>query len=217
MKRIRRSRRQKRRRKPRSRRFIRIRRIHFFKEAKEAVYYFMSYIPPIVRWMLKVAFVCLLAFIIVWNFGQRVSTIGDSMKPVLKNGDVVLVNRVVYNARRPKRGDIIDFKPKGNENSRYYIKRVIALPGETVEIIENRIYIDGVKLDEAYETTNIDKVGLLSGKMKLKEDEYFVLGDDRENSEDSRNPEVGNVKRAHIYGKAWFVISPYENFGFIKE
>ena len=67
------------------------------------------------------------------------------------------------------------------------------------------------------ETTNIDKVGLLSGKMKLKEDEYFVLGDDRENSEDSRNPEVGNVKRAHIYGKAWFVISPYENFGFIKE
>lgn len=177
----------------------------------------MAYIPPIVRWVLKVAFVCLLAFVFVWNFGQRVSTVGDSMKPVLGNGDVVLVNRVVYNARRPKRGDIIVFKPKGNENSHYYIKRVIALPGESVEIIENRIYINGKKLDESYETTNIDNVGLVSKKIELNEDEYFVLGDDRESSEDSRNPEVGNVKRAYIYGKAWFVISPYENFGFIKE
>ncbi|MEZ3433113.1 MAG: signal peptidase I [Lachnospiraceae bacterium] len=196
---------------------MRIRRLHFLQELKAAVSYFISYIPPIVRWVLKVAFVCLLAFIFVWNFGQRVSSIGDSMRPVLENGDVVLVNRLVYNARRPRRGDIIVFKPKGNENSHYYIKRVIALPGETVEIIENRIYIDGEKLDEPYETTNIDYVGLVSGEMKLKEDEYFVLGDDRESSEDSRNPEVGSVKRAYIYGKAWFVISPYENFGFIKE
>lgn len=216
MRRIRR-RRQARRRKPHSKRWMRIRRLHFLQELKAAVSYFISYIPPIVRWVLKVAFVCLLAFIFVWNFGQRVSTIGDSMRPVLENGDVVLVNRLVYNARRPRRGDIIVFKPKGNENSHYYIKRVIALPGETVEIIENRIYIDGEKLDEPYETTNIDYVGLVSGEMKLKEDEYFVLGDDRESSEDSRNPEVGSVKRAYIYGKVWFVISPYENFGFIKE
>ncbi len=216
MRRIRR-RRQARRRKPHSKRWMRIRRLHFLQELKAAVSYFISYIPPIVRWVLKVAFVCLLAFIFVWNFGQRVSSIGDSMRPVLENGDVVLVNRLVYNARRPRRGDIIVFKPKGNENSHYYIKRVIALPGETVEIIENRIYIDGEKLDEPYETTNIDYVGLVSGEMKLKEDEYFVLGDDRESSEDSRNPEVGSVKRAYIYGKVWFVISPYENFGFIKE
>ncbi len=216
MRRIRR-RRKARRRKPHSKRWMRIRRLHFLQELKAAVSYFISYIPPIVRWVLKVAFVCLLAFIFVWNFGQRVSSIGDSMRPVLENGDVVLVNRLVYNARRPRRGDIIVFKPKGNENSHYYIKRVIALPGETVEIIENRIYIDGEKLDEPYETTNIDYVGLVSGEMKLKEDEYFVLGDDRESSEDSRNPEVGSVKRAYIYGKAWFVISPYENFGFIKE
>lgn len=217
MRRIRRRKKQARRRKPQSRRWMRIRRLHFVQEAKEAASYFLSYIPPVVKWILKVAFVCLLAFVFVWNFGQRVSTIGDSMKPVLENGDVVLVNRVVYNARRPKRGDIIVFKPKGNENSHYYIKRVIALPGESIEIIENRIYINGEKLEEAYETTNIDNVGLVSKKIELGDDEYFVLGDDRENSEDSRNPEVGNVKRAHIYGKAWFVISPYENFGFIKE
>lgn len=143
--------------------------------------------------------------------------VGDSMKPVLENGDVVLVNRIVYNAVKPKRGDIIVFKPKGNDSSHYYIKRVIGLPGETVEILEDKIYIDGEKLEESYEVTAIDDVGVVSGKMELSEDEYFVLGDDRGNSEDSRNADVGNVRRAYIYGKAWFVISPRSSFGFIKE
>ena len=139
------------------------------------------------------------------------------MNPVLENGDVVLVNRVVYNARRPGRGDIIIFKPKGNENSHYYIKRVVGLPGEKLKIIENSIYINGERLEEEYETTDLDRVGLASDEIELGEDEYFVLGDDRENSEDSRDADVGNVKREYIYGKAWFILSPRENFGFIKE
>lgn len=138
------------------------------------------------------------------------------MKPILRNGDVVLVNRIVYNASRPKRGDIIVFKPKGNENSHYYIKRIIGLPGETVEIIENRVYINGEKLKEDYKTTDINDVGIVSEKMQLASDEYFVLGDDRENSEDSRNADVGNVKRSYIYGKAWFVVSPKKDFGFVR-
>ena len=87
---------------------------------------------------------------------------------------------------------------------------------ETVEIIENRVYINGERLDEDYETTNIDDVGVVDGKLKLAGDEYFVLGDNRENSEDSRSADVGNVKREYIYGKAWFVISPREHFGFVK-
>lgn len=167
-------------------------------------------------WIFKIAVVCLLAFVFVWYFGQKVSTVGDSMKPVLKNGDMVLVNRIVYNATRPKRGDIIVFKPKGNENSHYYIKRIIGLPGETVEIIENRVYINGEKLEEEYKTSDINDVGIVSEKMELASDEYFVLGDDRENSEDSRNADVGNVKRSYIYGKAWFVVSPKKDFGFVR-
>lgn len=167
-------------------------------------------------WTFKIAVVCLLAFVSVWYFGQTVSTVGDSMKPVLKNGDMVLVNRIVYNATRPKRGDIIVFKPKGNENSHYYIKRIIGLPGETVEIIENRVYINGEKLEEDYKTTDINDVGIVSEKMELASDEYFVLGDDRENSEDSRNADIGNVKRSYIYGKAWFVVSPKKDFGFVR-
>ena len=155
--------------------------------------------------------------VIVWYFGQRGSVVGDSMKPVLENGDIVLANRIVYNASKPKRGDVIIFKPKGNENSHYYIKRIIALPGESVEIVENSVYINGEKLKEDYETSKIDDVGIVNEKIKLGSDEYFVLGDDRQNSEDSRNANVGNVKYSYIYGKAWFVISPKTHFGFVKE
>ena len=176
----------------------------------------LKQISKIGMWIFKIAFVCLLAFVSVWYFGQKVSTVGDSMKPILRNGDVVLVNRIVYNASRPKRGDIIVFKPKGNENSHYYIKRIIGLPGETVEIIENHVYINGEKLKEDYKTTDINDVGIVSEKMQLASDEYFVLGDDRENSEDSRNADVGNVKRGYIYGKAWFIVSPKKDFGFVR-
>ena len=166
-------------------------------------------------WAIKIGLVCLLAFVFVWFFGKQVSVVGDSMKPELQNGDVVMVNRVIYNATPPKRGDVIVFKPKGNANAHYYMKRVIALPGETIEILENNIYINGEKLEEKYETTAIDDLGMLKGKVTLGEDEYFVLGDDRENSEDSRHADVGNVQRRYIYGKAWFVLKGHHK-GFVK-
>ena len=167
-------------------------------------------------WTFKIAVTCLLAFVAVWYFGQRVSTVGNSMSPVLHNADMVLVNRIVYNASSPKRGDIIVFKPKGNENAHYYTKRIIGLPGETVQIIENKIFINGEKLKEDYQTTEIDSAGIAAEKLKLGGDEYFVLGDNRKNSEDSRNADIGKVKRSYIYGKAWFVSSPSEDFGFVK-
>lgn len=210
-------RRRTRRRKPLSRRWERKRQRQMLKSARSSVLYYLSYIPMIGVWALRVAGICIFAFIIVWHFGQRVSMIGDSMNPVLKNGDVVLVNRLVYNARRPRRGDIIVFRPNGNENSHYYIKRVVGLPGEKVEIREGGIYIDGKKLEEEYKTTEPDRTEIVSGETELGRDEYFVLGDDRENSEDSRNAEVGNVKRDYIFGKAWFVISPRSSFGLVKE
>mgnify|MGYP000009518777 FL=1 len=86
-----------------------------------------------------------------------------------------------------------------------------------MEIVENSVYINGEKLQEDYETSKIDDVGIVNEKIKLGSDEYFVLGDDRQNSEDSRNANVGNVKYSYIYGKAWFVISPKTHFGFVKE
>lgn len=168
-------------------------------------------------WVFQIAIVCLFAFVFVWYLGQRVSTIGDSMKPVLRNGDVVLVNRIVYNASRPKRGDIVVFKPKGNENSHYYIKRLIGLPGETVEIKKGNIYINDKKLKESYQTTEIEEPGIAAEPITLSGEEYFVLGDNRKSSDDSRNADIGNVKRSEIDGKVWFIVSPGKHFGFLKK
>ena len=167
-------------------------------------------------WSGKIAVVCLFAFVFVWYFGQRVAMVGDSMSPLLNNGDVTLVNRIVYDATSPKRGDIIVFKPKGNENSHYYIKRIIGLPGETVQIKDGEVYIDGEKLQDDYGKNKITDPGIAAEEIQLGGNEYFVLGDDRQNSEDSRMADIGNVKRSYIYGKAWFVVSPVNHFGFVR-
>lgn len=92
----------------------------------------LKWIPEVFGWVFQIVLVCLCAFVFVWYFGHQISNIGESMNPVIRNGDVVLVNRIVYDASTPKRGDIIVFKPKGNENLHSYIKRIIGLPGEAL-------------------------------------------------------------------------------------
>ena len=187
-------------------------RIQFGKEKKQIDY---DLIRTVGIWAFKIILVCLLALVIVFYFGRQVKNSGDSMRPAVLDGDIVLVNRMIYDASKPKRGDIIVFKPNGNENARSYIKRIIGLPGETVQIKDGEIYIDGEKLEEKYETTAIEDAGTASEEITLDGDEYFVLGDNRRNSEDSRMADIGNVKRSEIEGKAWFVISTKGNFGFI--
>lgn len=187
-------------------------RIQFGKEKKQIDY---DLIRTVGIWAFKIILVCLLALVIVFYFGRQVKNSGDSMRPAVLDGDIVLVNRMIYDASKPKRGDIIVFKPNGNENARSYIKRIIGLPGETVQIKDGEIYIDGEKLGEKYETTAIEDAGTASEEITLDGDEYFVLGDNRRNSEDSRMADIGNVKRSEIEGKAWFVLSTKGNFGFI--
>ena len=102
----------------------------------------------ILMWTVQIAIVCFLAFAIVWYFGQRVSVIGDSMNPKLCNGDVTLMNKVVYNMSNPKRGDVIAFMPNGDENSHYYIKRIVGLPGETIEVQDGKIMVDGKEIKD---------------------------------------------------------------------
>ena len=89
-----------------------------------------------------------LAFVIVFSVGMRTSVIGDSMEPVLYNGQEILMNKVLYRLSMPKRGDVIVFLPNGNQNSHYYVKRVVGLPGETIQIKDGSVYIDGVLLEE---------------------------------------------------------------------
>ncbi len=173
-------------------------------------------LQEVIIWTFQIALVCFLAFVLVWYFGLRVSAIGDSMNPDLKNGDITLVNRLVYEARKPKRGEVIAFRPHGNENAHYSIKRVIGLPGETVEYKDGAIWINGEKLKENYKTTEIEELGLLEEPIILKSNEFFVLGDNRQSSEDSRMANIGNVKRSEIAGKVWFTVSPLKRFGFVK-
>lgn len=171
----------------------------------------------IMEFAVELAAVCALAFVLVLFYGQRVSNAGDSMSPVLQNGDVVLVDRLIYNAVAPKRGDVIVFKPAGNKNSHYLIKRIAALPGETVQIKDGEVYIDGKKCTEDIYAKEIADAGIAAEALELGENEYFVLGDNHAGSDDSRMADVGNVQRRDIFGKAWFVASFGENFGFLKK
>ena len=167
-------------------------------------------------WGIQIAIVCLLAFVCVYYFGQRVSVIGDSMNPELSNGNITLLSKAAYSVGTPKRGDVVAFKPNGNESSHYYIKRIVGLPGETIEVVDGKIIVNGHEIKERYKTTEIEDLGLLSEAVTLKNNEYFVLGDDRKNSEDSRNADIGAVKRSEIGGKIWFVVSPGKTFGFVR-
>ncbi len=168
-------------------------------------------------WSLEILLVCIVAFLLVIGFGQRVSNAGDSMKPILKNGDVVLVNRANYLILPPKRGDIIAFKPGGNSSSHYSIKRVVALPGETIQIKQGEIYINGRKIKEQIYVKDLQSAGVAAEPLKLGKEEYFVLGDNSTSSDDSRKADIGNVEKKDIYGKVWFIAGPMERIGFMKK
>ncbi len=145
-----------------------------------------------------------LAFVLVFSIGMRTSVIGDSMEPALHNGQEILMNRILYRISKPKRGDVVVFLPNGNQNSHFYVKRVVGLPGETVQIKEGNVYIDGVLLEENELFDEMADPGIAQNELLLSGDEFFVLGDNRNSSEDSRSGNIGAVKKDHIIGKAWF-------------
>lgn len=145
--------------------------------------------------------------------GERTRVNGDSMESTLSDGDNLIVNKVTYRFSDPKRFDIIVF-PFKYANQTYYIKRIIGLPGETIKIDDQgNIYINGEILKESYGTEVIREPGLAAEEITLGEDEYFVLGDNRNKSVDSRDPSVGTVKKSSIIGKAWLRIYPFQKFG----
>lgn len=174
-------------------------------------------IKEILRWTVEIIAVCLLAFGLVYLFGQRVSNAGDAMSPVLKNGDVVLVDRMIYQVKKPARGEIIAFQPNGNANAHYSVKRVVGLPGEKVQIKDGQVYIDGEILVKDIYSYDIKDAGRAEKTITLGKDEYFVLGDNNQSSNDSRMTDVGNVSREDIFGKVWFVASFGSDFGFVSK
>lgn len=160
--------------------------------------------------------VFLVTLFIVKFVAQRTVVIGSSMETTLQDRDNLIVNKIVYRFSDPKRFDIVVF-PYRYEKKTYYIKRIIGLPGETVRIdVLGNIYINEVLLEEDYGAEVIDDPGMAIGGIQLGKDEYFVLGDNRNHSSDSRSPSVGVLHRDEIIGKAVFRIYPFNKMGKVK-
>lgn len=156
------------------------------------------------------------AYLIVTYVGQRTQVSGGSMESTLSNEDHLIVDKISYRFREPERFDIIVF-PFQYDRDTYYIKRIIGMPGETVRIDTNgNIYIDDEILEEEYGREVIENPGRAVEPIKLGADEYFVMGDNRNNSSDSRDPSVGNIHRSDIIGRAFIRIWPLSKFGILK-
>ena len=169
-----------------------------------------------VSFILYLIVIVVLTFLMIRYVGQRTRVDGSSMENTLTNGDNLIVDKISYRFHEPERFDIIVFPYQYKEDT-YFIKRIIGMPGETVQITDKgEILINGEELVESYGREVIKDPGLASDPITLGEDEYFVMGDNRNYSKDSRFPDVGNIRRADIIGKAWLRIYPFDKIGFIR-
>lgn len=167
-------------------------------------------------WILEIAITVAIAGVCVYFVGVRTTVVGQSMSDRLQDGDQVLINRFIYKVSRPKIGDVIVFLPNGNEKSHYYIKRVIAAGGDTVQIIDGVIYVNGAPSENVHFSGTISDPGVAAEKITLDTDECFVMGDNPGGSEDSRFANIGNVRSDYIIGKVWFKLLPISDAGFVE-
>ena len=160
--------------------------------------------------------VLLVTYLIVNYVGQRTQVVGSSMESTLSDGDNLIVDKITYRFQNPQRYDVIVF-PFQYEKNTYYIKRIIGMPGETIRIDEDGvIYVNDKVLTEYYGREVIQDPGIAKREIVLGKDEYFVMGDNRNNSTDSRDPMVGNIHRDDILGRAWLRIWPLSKFELLE-
>jgi len=186
------------------------RKAYFHKKARiETTPTVKKIIKEIIIWLLLIVLTITASYFITTNVFVKTAVAGVSMEPTLMDGQVVIVNKIEYYLKSPKRNDVIVYKQSNREHSYYEIKRVIGLPGETVKIKNGIIYINDEVLKEKIKTETIENAGLAEEGIKLDDNEYFVLGDNRNDSEDSRFASVGNVLRNEILGKAVAIEKPF--------
>lgn len=171
----------------------------------------ISIIRSILLWILAVGGAIALAYFLV-HFGLAKTTVDASMAPTLDDGDRILVDRIRYKIVKPKRNDIIVFCQDSDPDRKdafYNVKRIVGLPGETIQIKNGGIFINGEEMTEAVNVDRMQIAGLATYEVKLGDDEYFVLGDSRNSSEDSRYASIGNVKKSEIIGYAWIRLNRF--------
>lgn len=171
-------------------------------------------IKELAGWLLYIVLIIALTWIVVTFVGQRTEVSGSSMETTLSDKDQLIVDKMTYRFRDPKRYDIVVFPYQYQDNT-YYIKRIIGLPGETVQILSGMVYFDGMRLDEHYGNEIMENPGIAEEPLTLGEDEYFVLGDNRNNSSDSRASDVGLIHRKDLIGRAWIRVWPLSQIGVI--
>lgn len=165
----------------------------------------------IVEWI-KAAFIALILAFMLRSFIFATSVVkGKSMMPTLEDGERVIFNKFIYLVSEPARGDIVIIqKPESN-----YVKRVIGLPNETIEMKDGIFYVDGVEQPSTFVGDQQAKFTGDFGPVKLPEDHYYVMGDNRANSKDSRN-ELGFIEREHIIGRSELIIYPFQALQFTR-
>lgn len=179
----------------------------FEKESKRPLV--MKILFEIFIWAAQIAAVIFLAYFIVYYALEQTNMVGVSMENTLSDGDKVVINKFSYRFTDPKRFDVIVFKQSGKEHSYYDIKRIIGLPGETLQIKEGLLYINGEVVTDNVNTEVMANYGLANEEITLEANEYFVLGDNRNNSEDSRFASIGMIRKDEIIGEAFIRISPF--------
>lgn len=171
-------------------------------------------IKTVSLWVVEIILLIALALSLTHLFGTRVRMEGSSMTPTLVSGDRLLLNRLKGRIIPIKRYDVIVYRLPGQEG--VFLKRVLALPGETLKIAEGRIYINGSPLPESEYTRTLSYGGVAATDLTLGEDEFFVVGENPDASLDSRFTDVGNIHSEDILGTVWFRFSPFKDLGLIR-
>lgn len=173
--------------------------------------------PNLVRrlssWVVDIAVALAFAWFCLHSFGTQVVVSGQSMVPLLSSGDVVLVNRLVYDFGKPNRMDVVVFEREDNKAN---VKRVIGIPGDVVQIRDGILYVNDERVDQTDGLDQVSLAGLAENPVELGDKEYFLLGDNRDSSEDSRFANVGNVKEGQIMGKVWLRLFPFIDVKLIR-
>lgn len=173
-------------------------------------------LKKVLSWVFSLSLTVGIAAIVAIVMCQSVTMQESSMEPTISVGDRFFVNRISYKVGEPERGDIIVFRTNASNEAALHIRRVIGIPGDTVQIVDGKIIINGKTYNEGQDFPKITNPGLAEDAISLESGEYFVLGDNRNNSEDSRYGDIGLVNEKYITGKIWFKIYPVKEIGLME-